>query len=166
MHSQFKGSGNEVSQCPINGGFFWVIYILNRRSGPIFSLLPFFSHKLSNSTILYRQNSEVWAWQFLRIHHIHNTKALWLSPRFWKKDIKVQIATYQTDETLNAKKQKIKSQKTAHYSNLLSDLRDQMSTDQARLNNLEEKTCLVMAKDSANQRRRIQPNKTAILAPS
>ena len=34
------------------GAFFWVIYILNRTSGPIFSLLPFFSHKLSNSTIL------------------------------------------------------------------------------------------------------------------
>ena len=31
---------------------------------------------------------------------------------------------------------KIKSQKTAHYSNLLSNLRDQMSTDQARLNDL------------------------------
>ena len=35
------------------GAFFWVIYILNRTSGPIFSLLPFFSHKLSNSTILF-----------------------------------------------------------------------------------------------------------------
>ena len=33
-------------------------------------------------------------------------------------------------------KQKIKSQKTAQYSNLLSDLRDQMSTDQTRLNDL------------------------------
>ena len=53
-----------------------------------------------------------------------------------KKDIKAQIATYQTDETLKAKKQKIKSQKTAHYSNFLNDLRDQMSTDQARPNDL------------------------------
>ena len=55
------------------GAFFWVIYILNRTSGPIFSLLPFFSHKLSNSTILCMNS-----WQARNTHHSGH----WSAPLF------------------------------------------------------------------------------------